>query len=162
MLAALASAATWVGCGVAAAADCEGRPSSTRLVVHVTGLRAAVGEMAVTVYPDAPHRFLAPKGKLARVRTPSRTPVTTACFWLPQPAAYAVAVYHDANADHDLNRTLTGLPNEGFGFSNNPSTKIGLPPFRAVRFQAGPGDTTLRITLRYLGAGERARSAQAR
>lgn len=150
------------GCGLAVAADCEGRPSSTRLVVHVSGLRAAVGEMAVTVYPDAPYRFLAPKGKLARVRTPARTPVTTACFWLPQPAAYAVAIYHDANADHDLNRTLTGLPNEGFGFSNNPSTKLGLPPFRAVRFQAAAGETTLSITLRYLGSGERASSAPAR
>lgn len=143
----------------ALAADCDGRPSATRLIVHVAGMRAAVGEVAITVYPDDPRRFLAHKGKLLRVRTPTHLPVTTACFWLPQPAAYAIAIYHDANADHDFNRTLTGLPSEGFGFSNNPSTRFGLPPFKAVRFNAGPGETTVHVTLRYLGKAERASSA---
>ena len=34
-----------------------------------------------------------------------------------------MAIYHDANGDHDFNRSLVGLPTEGFGFSNNPETK---------------------------------------
>jgi len=135
---------------VLAAGACEGEPSATKLIVQVSGLRSAMGEMAVTLYPDDARRFLAPKSKLARVRTPSKTPVTTACFWLPRPGFYAVAVYHDENADHGFNRTFIGLPAEGFGFSNNPSTKTGLPPFKAVRFEAGAGETQTRITLRYL------------
>jgi len=132
------------------APECEGKPSAHRLVVQVTGLRAAVGEVAITLYPDEPKRFLAPKGKLLRVRAPARSPTTTACFFLPSAGGYAVAVYHDANADHDFNRTFTGMPAEGFGFSNDPSTKIGLPQFKSVRFLAGAGETTIRIKLRYL------------
>ena len=106
--------------------------------------------MAVTLYPDDPKRFLAPKGKLARQRVAAKTPLTTTCFYLPKPGFYALAVYHDENGDHDFNRTLIGMPAEGFGFSNNPSTKTGLPAYKAVRFEAKAGETESRITLRYL------------
>jgi uncharacterized protein (DUF2141 family) len=134
----------------AAAAECEGRPSQTKLTVQVTGVRAARGEVAVTVYPDEARRFLAPKGKLLRARVPAQAPTATACFWLPQPAHYAIAVYHDANGDRDLNRSLVGLPTEGFGFSNDAPTPTGLPAFKAVRFRVGPGDSQIHIKLRYL------------
>jgi uncharacterized protein (DUF2141 family) len=150
----LTSAALACAFGLAAtpalAAECAGEPSSTKLTVHVSGLRSAKGLMAVTLYPDESRRFLAPKGKLLRDRPPSRTPVTTACFWLPKPGFYAIAVYHDENGDKDFNRTIIGMPAEGFGLSNNPSTKTGLPSFKSVRFEAGPGETQTRITLRYL------------
>jgi uncharacterized protein (DUF2141 family) len=136
--------------GTAAAAECEGRPSQTQLVVQVSGVRAAKGEVAVTVYPDVARRFLAPKGKLLRARVPAQASTTTACFWLPQPGFYAVAVYHDANADSDFNRNLVGLPTEGFGFSNDAPTPTGLPPFQAVRFRVMAGETVLRVKLRYL------------
>lgn len=134
----------------AVAAECAGEPSATKLTVQVSGLRSAKGLMAVTLYPDEPKRFLAPKGKLLRDRPASKAPVTTACFFLPRPGFYAIAVYHDENGDKDFNRTIVGMPAEGFGFSNNPSTKTGLPSFKSVRFEAGPGETDLKITLRYL------------
>lgn len=129
---------------------CGGQPSATKLVVQVAGVRAARGEVAVTLYPDEPRRFLAPKGKLLRERTPAKVQAITACFFLPRPGHYAVAVYHDENGDRDFNRTLVGLPAEGFGFSNDPSTTTGLPAFKAVRFQAGSGETQIRLKLRYL------------
>lgn len=134
----------------AIAADCVGESSATKLTVHVSGLRSAKGMIAVTLYPDEPRRFLAPKGKLLRDRPTAKTPITTTCFFLPKPGYYAIAVYHDENGDRDFNRTIIGMPAEGFGFSNNPSTKTGLPPFSAVRFEAEPGESDVRITLRYL------------
>ena len=90
----------------------------------------AVGEVAFTVYPDDKKRFLAKGGKLgarARVRAPS----PRACFWL-KPGYYAIAQYHDENSDHNFNRTLF-MPKEGFGFSNDAPTSIGLPSFDAAR-----------------------------
>lgn len=135
--------------GPALAAPCEGPPSSHILKVDVSGLKSAKGQVAVTVYPDVPGRFLAPGGKLARVRTPAITPVTRACFHLPAAGVYAVAIYHDANADRDFNRTLIGLPAEGFGFSNDAPTETGLPSFKSVRFRTTPGETTIRIRMRY-------------
>ena len=134
----------------ATADDCEGHESQTKLTVQVTGVRAARGEMAITLYPDDASRFLAPHSKLARVRAVAQAPVTTACFWLPAPGFYAVAVYHDENGNRDFDRTMVGLPAEGFAFSNDPPTPTALPPFRAVRFSAGEGETRIRVKLRYL------------
>jgi uncharacterized protein (DUF2141 family) len=134
----------------ATADDCEGRDSQTKLTVQVTGVRAAKGEMAITLYPDDARRFLAPHSKMARIRAVAQAPMTSACFWLPTPGYYAVAVYHDENANRDFDRTIVGLPAEGFAFSNNPPTPTALPPFKAVRFRAGEGETTIKVKLRYL------------
>ena len=134
----------------ATAADCEGRATQTKLTVQVTGVRAAKGEMAVTVYPDDAKRFLAKGQKLARVRAVAQAPMTSACFWLPAPGYYAVAVYHDENGNRAFDRTIVGLPAEGFAFSNDPPTPVALPPFKAVRFKAAEGETTIKVKLRYL------------
>jgi len=138
----LASAAT--------ADDCEGHESQTKLTVQVTGVRAAKGEMAITLYPDDAKRFLAPHQKMARVRAVAQAPLTTACFWLPAPGYYALAIYHDENGNRAFDRTIVGLPAEGFAFSNDPPTPTALPPFKAVRFKAGDGETKIKVKLRYL------------
>jgi uncharacterized protein (DUF2141 family) len=129
---------------------CEGvhAAGASKLTVQVTGVRSAQGEVAITVYPDDRRRFLAKGGKVARIRVPAAGMVH-ACLWLP-PTNYAVAIYHDADGDRDFKRTLVGLPAEGFGFSNNPETKIGLPPLSAVRFRLPTGEGTISIQMRYL------------
>lgn len=129
--------------------DCEGRPTATRLLVQVGRLKSDQGEVAITVYPSDPRRFLAPGGKLLRVRTKADTPVTQACFYLPKPDVYAVAVYHDANANRDFDRNAVGLPSEGFAFSNDAPSKLGAPAFEKARFTTRPGDNVLRVKMRY-------------
>ena len=128
---------------------CVGAPAGARLRLEVTHVRAAQGKMVITVYPDDASRWLAHNGKLARVRVPARAPVTDGCFELPGPGRYAVAVYHDSNGNDRFDRTLVGLPAEGYGFSNDVPTPTGLPPFEKVRFTVKPGETTVRIALRY-------------
>lgn len=148
MLAAIVSA--WaVAAPTMAAESCAGRPGADSLTVHVTGLRNAQGEVAVTLYPDDARRFLAPGGKLLRQRVKAEAPVSRACFWVPAPGVYAVTVYHDANADRDFNRNPLGLPTEGFGVSNDAPTKFGLPAFEMVRFRVKAGQSMIAIKMRY-------------
>jgi len=122
--------------------------ATSRLTVLVNGVRPPQGEVAITLYPDDKRRFLAKGGKLARQRVRAAASVR-ACFWVPE-GLYAVAVYHDADGDRDFDRTVVGLPAEGFGFSNDPDTKTGLPPFAAVRFRVGPGERQTAIQMKYL------------
>ena len=133
----------------AQAQACAGRPGSgaVQLVVVASDLRSKAGEVAFTIYPDSKSRFLAKGGKLLRVRVPAQRPETRACFWLP-PGHYALAQYHDENGDHDFNRTLF-VPKEGFGFSNDAPTAIGLPSFDSARFALPAGGTTIRARMRY-------------
>jgi uncharacterized protein (DUF2141 family) len=129
---------------------CEGvRTAATaKLDVQVHSIRSSAGEVAITVYPDSRRRFLAKGGKLLRIRAKAANSVR-ACFWLP-PANYEVAVYHDADGDRDFDRTIVGLPAEGFGFSNDPETRFGLPPISAARFKLAPGETAISIRMKYL------------
>jgi uncharacterized protein (DUF2141 family) len=151
VLSAVAAAAAVLTAAPALAAEaCAGNeaPGLARLAVEVHGAKPIRGEVAVTVYPNNRKRFLAPGGKLARQRVKTAA-VTTACFWLP-PGQYAVAVYHDANGNEDFDRTLVGLPAEGFGFSNDAPTRIGLPPLESVRFRLAAGDPPMKIQMRYM------------
>lgn len=149
--AAIAIAASLLAAGPALADQgCAGlrAPSSSKLNVLIAGVRPPKGEVAITVYPDDRRRFLAKGGKLARQRVRAAASVRT-CFWLP-PGAYAVAIYHDQDGDRDFDRTLVGLPAEGFGFSNDPDTKTGLPSLAAVRFRLGAGERQIAIQMKYL------------
>lgn len=134
-----------------AAAECSGAlpAGQLRLQVAVQGVKNTKGNITITVYEDDARQFLAKGGKLARQRVPAKTPLTEACFQLPAASHYAIAVYHDANGDHDLNRNLIGLPTEGGGFSNNPESLIGLPSLDEVRFATQPAITQVNIRLRY-------------
>ena len=131
------------------AAVCDGSATQARLMVRITGIESQKGNLTITVYPDDADRFLAKGGKLSRQRVPVAMPLTATCFTLPSAGSYAVAVYHDANDDHDFNRTFVGMPDEGYGFSNNPVTKLGLPGFKEVRFAAKAGDNPVYIKLTY-------------
>lgn len=132
-----------------AAVICAGSPGNdkVRLTVTATALRNSRGEVAVTLYPDDPRRFLAKGGKLLRVRVSTQAPQTIACFWV-KPGYYAVATYHDENGDHDFNRTLFTIK-EGFGFSNDAPTLMGLPRFAQARFAVGTAPVEVRIRTRY-------------
>lgn len=63
---------------------------------------------------------------------------------------YAVAVFHDENADGQLNTNAVGIPQEGFGFSNNPPILTGAPKFSEATFFVAGQRTTVRITMKYL------------
>jgi uncharacterized protein (DUF2141 family) len=134
---------------LAAPAGCQGEPSDTWLNVAVEGVRNGNGLVAVTLYADDPRKFLAKKGSIDVMRFNASAGTTRTCIFVPRPGTYAIAVYHDENGSRKLNRNGLGLPTEGFGFSNNPSTLAGLPAFRAVRLSVPRAGLTTRIRLRY-------------
>lgn len=135
----------------AAACNASDAPGGPRLRVAVTGARRAAGNVTVTLYGPRREDFLARGARLARQRVPiaGGATVAEACFALSAPGDYAVAVYHDENDDRDFNRNALGLPSEGYGFSNDAPTTLGLPEFDAVRFTLPPGETRMAVRLRY-------------
>lgn len=131
------------------AAPCTRAPDQVRLHVAVSGVRSGNGTVTVTVYGDDPADFLASGRKLARIRQPARAGVTEVCLAVPPRPAYAIALYHDENGNNGFDRNLIGLPQEGYGFSNDAPTSLGIPGFEAARFTAGHGDNRMTVTMRY-------------
>jgi len=132
-----------------APAGCTGEPSSTWINVIVEGVRSGSGLVAVTLYADESRRFLAKGGSLYVGRAKAVAGTTRVCITVPQPGTYALAIYHDENANQKFDRTGIGFPAEGYGFSNNPSTIAGLPAFRSVRLAIPRTGLASRIHLKY-------------
>ena len=50
---------------------------------------------------------------------------------------YAVAVYHDRNANGKMDKNFLGIPKESYGHSNNAGGSFGPPPFDKAKFEFG-------------------------
>ena len=155
--AAMAAAAVGVG-GLAlgaapahaAPAGCNGDTSGKSWIyVEVAGVKNSNGYVTLTLYDDDRSKFLASGGSRDVERIPAQAGTTKACLKLPSNGVWAIAVYHDENANRKIDRSTFGLPTEGFGFTNNPSTVAGLPAFRSVRLNVAKPGLATRINMRY-------------
>jgi uncharacterized protein (DUF2141 family) len=59
---------------------------------------------------------------------------------------YALAVAHDVNQNHKVDKNMFGKPKEQWGMSNNPHATIKAPPFSAAKFTLN-GDQIVEIEL---------------
>jgi uncharacterized protein (DUF2141 family) len=50
------------------------------------------------------------------------------------PGDYAVALVHDVNMNHKVDKNWLGKPTEQWGMSNNPHALIKAPPFSKAKF----------------------------
>jgi len=130
-------------------AGCTGPASGTWVRVVVEGVRNASGQVAITLYADDSSRFLVHHGALYVGRVKAVAGTTEGCIYVPRPGIYAIAVYHDANGNGKFDRNGVGLPAEGYGFSNNASTLLGLPSFDSVRLNIARSGLTTHIRLKY-------------
>jgi len=60
---------------------------------------------------------------------------------------YAIKVFHDEDADGDLDTNFLGIPVEDYGFSNNASGLFGPPGWEAARFGFRSDTMTVWISL---------------
>lgn len=47
---------------------------------------------------------------------------------------YALAIAHDTNQNHKLDKNFIGMPKEQWGMSNDPSATVKAPAFNKARF----------------------------
>lgn len=130
-------------------AGCTGPASGTWITVVASGLRNSKGTLTITLYPDDSRRFLVKHGSMYATRVQAVQGVTRGCIFVPKPGIYAIALYHDENANHKIDRSGIGLPTEGYGFANNPSTLAGLPAFSSVRLNIPRPGLVTRIQMKY-------------
>ena len=63
--------------------------------------------------------------------------------------SYAIAVFQDMNGDRTLNRNAKGIPTEGYGFSNNPTTRQDLTRYGDCVFLLAGANETIKIKMKY-------------
>ncbi len=82
--------------------------------------------------------FLDKKGRLAKVRVAAKDGPMQICFNVKEPGRYAVAGYHDLDADRKFDKKWNFAPKEPYALSQNPDIKtLRLPKFDECAFDVG-------------------------
>lgn len=122
--------------------------SPTVIKVIVKNVRSSQGIITADLHNDRPEQFLKSRYKILRVRVPARKGKTELCVPAPGPGVFAIALYHDVNANTDLDKNGLGIPTEPFGISNNPTIFLGPPSHEEAAFEVKPEGATLEIELK--------------
>jgi uncharacterized protein (DUF2141 family) len=119
-----------------------------RVTVPVSGLRNDDGVVRCGLYaaPEAfPKAGQESRGVVAKIKGGQATCVFNGL----KPGTYAVAAFHAANDETQMQYGMFGKPKEGYGFSRNPPARMGAPAFASAAFDFTGGALSAPIRLNY-------------
>ncbi|MGH2415629.1 MAG: DUF2141 domain-containing protein [Microcystaceae cyanobacterium] len=124
--------------------------STATLTVVIQGLQNKNGQVCLRIYGNERGFPLSSESEVQSGCTQINGSSVTKKFSGLKPGTYAVAVVDDKNRDTKLNRNFLGIPQEGFGISNNPtvSVRTGMPKFQDASFSLKQ-DKTINIVMKY-------------
>jgi len=109
-------------------------PATGVLTVRVSQLRSGDGLVGCALYASA-DGFPTNPSKAAQMRWCSIKEKTSTCSFDPiRAGTYAVACFHDENANGKLDKNFLGMPREGTVVSNHAKGSMGPPPFDKAKF----------------------------
>lgn len=112
------------------------------LRVTVENLKNDKGQVVIAIFASKEDYLKKPIGEAA-IRI--REDLTGETEFRDLPAGtYAVATYHDKNANGDLD-TFLMIPREDYGFSNDARSPFGPPSFKSAAVELGAEDVHITI-----------------
>lgn len=122
------------------------------LVVSIENLRNNDGNLCLNVF-DGPEGFPQEEDRAMHSQC-YELKEDSLSFEIPNLTVgqeYGIAVFHDENANNKLDTVpFIGIPKEGYGFSQNPGFKPGVPSFNEIKFKFDRSKPQEMIQLRYL------------
>lgn len=117
-------------------------PKKTTLTVTVQNVRGQTGTIRIALM-KACKKFPACKPTDTAI-IDAKNAVFQKIFNV-EPGDYAVAIYHDKNANGELDKRMFGIPKEPYGFSNNFRPRISAPSFGDCKITVGAGGKAISI-----------------
>ena len=120
------------------------------LSIEVRGVRSADGRVYVAVHgPESKDTFPSGDDIVSGLREPAR--IGTLHFVVNDLSAgrYAVNAFHDENDNGEFDTNLVGIPSEGYGFANDPSTTFGPADFEEAAVTVGETSGVAVLTMSY-------------
>ncbi len=127
-------------------ASCRGEPYEIRIIV--TNIKKAEGLIVVDLYKNNPDTFLSSKGRVAQSKYAAKKGVANFCITAPGPDQYAIGLYHDKNANGELDKGALGIPSEYWGVSLDTKKRYKAPPIEKTLFDLTEDGYNLTIKLR--------------
>lgn len=117
------------------------------LAVTVDNLRDGDGKVRLSVFVSAAE-WLEHSTDDHDLVSPAQQGGIVFHFDLP-PGVYAIACFHDENANGVFDRNFLGLPREGYAFSRNVRPFLRAPSFASASFVLPPEGTSITIHMIY-------------
>jgi uncharacterized protein (DUF2141 family) len=139
------------GTGLVCAAQVDSSTETTcTLRIRVDGFRNTKGNLGTVVFrsSDGWPENLEKSFRHGPAPIDPGTKTGVAEWKLP-PGDYGIAVIHDENSNHHLDRNFLGVPKEGFGFANNPHVLLSAPPIKDALVHVACPSTEVSIHLQY-------------
>jgi len=118
------------------------------LALTVDGVQDTRGNVQGALY-DSDSSFMNVAQAHAKFRVPSAQGQVQYVFHDLKPGKYALAVFHDANANGQLDKNSYGVPTEGYGFSNDAQGSGGPPKFGQAAFDYDGTNKSITVSLNY-------------
>jgi len=136
---------------IVAAVGALAQPTAQNVIhVDVAGLRSDKGLVVCSLYSSA-NGFPKDGNKAqTQLKSPISNGHATCDFSGIGPGTYAVAVFHDENANGKMDTNFVGMPREGVGASNDAQGHFGPPPFDKAAFRFTGARMDLKINVHYL------------
>ena len=119
--------------------------SQNTLEISVKGVESSKGNISVALY-NTEDTFLEFDKVFRGERVPAKKGETKLNIADVPEGEYAVAVFHDENANKELDVNWMGIPKETVGFSNAKMKTFGPPSFKECAFTVN-SDRTISVQL---------------
>ncbi len=125
--------------------------SAAVIELQVTGLRSNDGAVLVAVF-DREEIFLNSGEQILTISLDAEDAAAGTVSGVVEglPAGeYALVVHHDENGNDRFDTNFLGLPDEGYGFSNDVEAFLSRPAFEDAAFELAGNDISLAVRMTY-------------
>jgi uncharacterized protein (DUF2141 family) len=98
------------------------------LVIEISGMKSDTGFIMLQLLSENQEVIMQDRGIIEDWKS-------TIIFNNLQPGKYAVRYYHDENLSGEMETNALGIPQEGYGFSNDAYGMFGPKPFSEWLFE---------------------------
>jgi uncharacterized protein (DUF2141 family) len=105
------------------------------LTIYADGVDDKGGNVGVLVFNSAKGWAEDRAAALKDISVPAQQGTTKVTVPDLPAGEYAVALVHDVNKNHKLDKNFVGVPKEQFGLSNNPHVGLKAPPYSSCTFK---------------------------
>jgi len=109
-----------------------GYAQSNKLIVNVTNFKNNQGKVMIGIY-NGQENFM--KKTAFRKSCAIQANSAKVVFENLPSGEYAISLYHDENDNNKLDTGWFGIPDEGYGCSNNAKGMMGPPKYEDAKFQ---------------------------
>lgn len=103
-----------------------------KLEIEVNGFKNNNGKAKINLY-NTQESFM--KKGIKSVKTVLKNNKTYAVFTDLPKGIYAVSMFHDENANGEIDTNFIGIPTEGYGTSNDAKGFMGPPKYEDAKFE---------------------------